>query len=131
MQKQHLIKRLNYYILMLKAMKLKATKKFIYGYQADICRTLGNAKRLEIIEALCEGELNVTQLAERLGIRKANASQHLAVLRSKGLIVSRREGLNIYYSIDNPKIMTACGMMREVLLEKLEKGGRLVRRFRS
>ena len=112
-------------------MKLKATKKFIFGFQADICRTLGNAKRLEIIEALSEGELNVTELAERLGIRKSNASQHLAILRSKGLIVARREGLNIYYSIENPKVITACGMMREVLLEKLEKGGKLVKKFRS
>lgn len=112
-------------------MKLKTMKKFIFGFQADICRTLGNAKRLEIIEALSEGEMNVTELAERLEIRKANASQHLSVMRSKGLIIARREGLNIYYSIVNPKIITACGMMREVLLEKLEKGGRLVRKFRS
>ncbi|MBI4824549.1 MAG: winged helix-turn-helix transcriptional regulator [Nitrospirae bacterium] len=106
-------------------------KKLIFTYQADICKTLGNPKRLEIIEALSNGELNVTELAERLGIRKANASQHLSVLRSKGLIIARREGLNIYYSIANPKIITACGMMREVLLEQLEKGGKLVRRFRS
>jgi ArsR family transcriptional regulator len=106
-------------------------KKLIFNLQADICRTLGNAKRLEIIEALSGGELNVSDLADRLGIRKANASQHLAVLRSKGLIVARREGLNIYYSIDNPKVITACGMMREVLIEKLEKGGKLVRRFKS
>lgn len=128
---QPLIKKLNFYILILKDMKLKATKKFIFAFQADICRTLGNAKRLEIIEALSERELNVTELAERVGIRKANASQHLSVLRSKGLINARREGLNIYYSIENQKIITACGIMREVLLEKLEKGGDLVKRFRS
>jgi len=106
-------------------------KKLIFNLQADICRTLGNAKRLEIIEALSGGELNVSELAERLGIRKANASQHLSVLRSKGLISARRESLNIYYTIDNPKVITACGMMREVLIEKLEKGGKLVKRFKS
>lgn len=106
-------------------------KKLIFSFQADICRTLGNPKRLEIIEALSEGDKNVTELAERLGIRKANASQHLAALRSKGLIVARREGLNIYYSIDNPKIITACGIMREVLLKKLEKGSKFVKKFRS
>jgi len=121
-----LIKKLKPYIVILEAMK-----KLIFSYQADICRTLGNPKRLEIIEALSKREMNVTEIAERLGIRKANASQHLSALRSKGLIGARREGLNIYYSIDNPKIITACGIMREVLLEKLEKGGRLVRRFRS
>ena len=122
----HLIKRLGFYILILRAMK-----KLIFSFQADICRTLGNPKRLEIIEALSEGDKNVTELADRLGIRKANASQHLAALRSKGLIVARREGLNIYYSIANPKIITACGIMREVLFEQLEKGGKLAKKFRS
>ena len=106
-------------------------KKLIFNLQADICRTLGNSKRLEIIEALSEGDKNVTELAERLGLRKANTSQHLAALRSKGLIVARREGLNIYYSIANQRIITACGIMREVLLEQLEKGGKLAKKFRS
>ena len=123
---KHLINRLSSYILILRAMK-----KLIFNLQADICRTLGNSKRLEIIEALSEGDLNVTELAERLGIRKANASQHLAALRSKGLIVARREGLNIYYSIANQRIITACGIMREVLFEQLEKGGKLAKKFRS
>ena len=121
-----MLKRLTFCILIFEAMK-----KLIFNYQADICRTLGNPKRLEIIEALSERELNVTDLAERMGIRSSNVSQHLSVLRSKGLIVARREGLNIYYSIADPKIITACGMMREVLLERLEKGGKLVRKFRA
>ncbi|MEW6108910.1 MAG: metalloregulator ArsR/SmtB family transcription factor [Nitrospirota bacterium] len=106
-------------------------KKLIFSFQADICRTLGNPKRLEIIEALSEGEINVTELAERLGIRKANVSQHLSVMRSKGLIIARREGLNIYYSIANKRIITACGIMREVLFEQLEKGGELAKKFRA
>jgi len=104
--------------------------KVIFGYQADICRTLGNPKRLEIIEALSKGEMNVTELAKRLGVRKSNVSQHLSVMRSKGLIVARREGLNIYYNIANPRIITACGIMREVLFEQLEKGGKLVKKFK-
>ena len=110
---------------------LEAMKKLIFSFQADICRTLGHPKRLEIIEALSEGDKNVTELAERLGIRKANTSQHLAALRSKGLIVARRDGLNIYYSIANPRIITACGIMREVLFEQLEKGGKLAKKFRA
>lgn len=104
--------------------------KHIFSLQADICKTLGNPKRLEIIDALCDGELTVTELVERLGIPKANVSQHLAILRSKRLVVTRREGLNIYYSIANPKIIKACGMMREVLFEQLEEGRRLAKRFK-
>ncbi|MEW6674930.1 MAG: metalloregulator ArsR/SmtB family transcription factor [Nitrospirota bacterium] len=106
-------------------------KKHIFNLQADICKTLGNPKRLEIIDALCDGELTVTELVERLGIPKANVSQHLAILRSKRLVVTRREGLNIYYSIANPKIIKACGMMREVLFEQLEEGGKLAKRFKT
>lgn len=104
--------------------------KYIFNLQADICKTLGNPKRLEIICALEKGELTVTELVERLGIPKANVSQHLSILRSKRLLVARREGLNIYYRIANPKIIKACGMMREVLFEQLEEGGRLVKKFK-
>jgi len=46
------------------------------------------------------------------------------------LVVTRREGLNIYYRIANPKITKACGMMREVLFEQLEEGGKLAKRFK-
>ncbi|MBI5188025.1 MAG: winged helix-turn-helix transcriptional regulator [Nitrospirae bacterium] len=104
--------------------------KHIFSLQADICKTLGNPKRLEIIDALKDGELTVTELVEQLKIPKANVSQHLAILRSKKLVVTRREGLNIYYSIANPKIVKVCGMMREVLFEQLEEGGRLVKKFK-
>lgn len=104
--------------------------KHIFSLQADICKTLGNPKRLEIIDALCDGELTVTELVKRLRIPKANVSQHLAILRSKRLVVTRRKGLNIYYSIANPKIIKACGMMREVLFEQLEESGRLAKSFK-
>ena len=104
--------------------------KHIFTLQADICKTLGNPKRLEIIDALCKGELTVTELVERLRVPKANVSQHLAILRSKRLVATRREGLKIYYSIANPKIIKACGMMREVLFEQLEESGKLAKGFK-
>ncbi|MBI3592459.1 MAG: helix-turn-helix transcriptional regulator, partial [Nitrospirae bacterium] len=63
------------------------------------------------------GEKTVTELVEILGIPKANVSQHLAVMRLKGILRSRRDGVNIYYSIANSKVVQACGLMREVLTE--------------
>lgn len=105
-------------------------KKYIFSLQADICRTLGNPKRLEIIDALCEKELTVTELAERAGIPNANVSQHLAILRSKKLVTTRREGVNIFYAITNPKISTACNTMREVLFDQLQEGGMLAKKFK-
>ncbi|HKN19722.1 MAG TPA: metalloregulator ArsR/SmtB family transcription factor [Dissulfurispiraceae bacterium] len=94
-------------------------EKSIYELQAEICKILASPKRLEIITALKEGEKTVTEIVDILGIPKPNASQHLALMRHKGLLKSRREGVNIYYSIANPKVIQACGLMREVLSDIL------------
>jgi len=100
--------------------------KQVFNLQAEICKTLANPKRLEIIYALKEGELSAGELVKRLGIPKANVSQHLAILRQRRVVVSRRDGVNIYYSIANPKIVQACALMREMLMEQLKEDGRLV-----
>ena len=69
-------------------------------------------------------------MIEKIGISKANLSQHMGVLRSKGVVLARREGLNISYRISNPKIIQACNLMREVLLEQLQEKGNLVSTLR-
>ncbi|HBH97191.1 MAG TPA: hypothetical protein DDX89_05310, partial [Candidatus Omnitrophica bacterium] len=71
-------------------------------------------------------EQSVQALAKRLKVRKANLSQHLAILRQRGIAATRREGLNIYYRCANPKMLKACEILREVLLEQLAEGGRLM-----
>lgn len=111
-------------------MKQKVNKKLMFNRRvfelhADVCKTLANPKRLEILYALMEGELSVGELVERLNLPKANISQHLAILRQRRVVLSRREGLNIYYRISNPKIMHACRLMREVLMKQIEEGKRL------
>lgn len=106
-------------------------RKEIFEMQAEICKTLANPKRLEIINALKDGELSVGDLVERLGITKANVSQHLAVLRQNRVVTTRRDGVNIYYSINNPKIIEACSLMKSVLLEQLEENERLARRIKK
>lgn len=98
---------------------------------AEVCKTLANPKRLEIIYALKEGELSVGELVKRLGISKANVSQHLAVLRQRRVVTARREGVNIYYRISNPKIVKACALMREVLVEQLTEEGKAVKRAKG
>ena len=108
-----------------------ATMKQVFNMHAEVCKTLANPKRLEIIYALKEGELSVGELVKRLGISKANISQHLAILRQQRVVVSRREGVNIYYRISNPKIVKACALMREVLMEQLTKEGRLAKKART
>jgi ArsR family transcriptional regulator len=99
----------------------------IYKLHASICHTLANPKRLEIIDKLRTRELSVTELAEALEISQANLSQHLSLMRQRGIVTTRREGLNVFYSLSNPKIIQACDLMRQVLLEYLEAGAELAR----
>lgn len=106
-------------------------KKELFELQAEICKTLANPKRLEIIAALKDGELSVGELVERLGITKANVSQHLSVLRQRRVVGTRRDGVNIFYKIENPKIIQACGLMKAVLMEQLEDSERLVKRIKK
>lgn len=83
----------------------------IYELQADVCKIFSNAKRLEIISILKDGETSANELIEKTGLSKANLSQHMAVLKAKGVILTRREGVAVQYRIANPKIIqhVICG----------------------
>jgi len=103
----------------------------IYELHADVCKIFSNAKRLEIINILRDRELSAGELLEETGLSKANLSQHMAVLKSKGVIITRKEGINVYYCIANPKIIQACNLMKEVLLEQLEEKGKMASRLQE
>lgn len=93
----------------------------LFELHAEVCKTLSNPVRLRIISELQDGEMTVGALAKRLGVRQAHLSQHLSVLRQRGVVSTRKEGVNVYYRIANPKIIKACNLIREVLMEHLEK----------
>jgi len=99
-------------------MKTILPDKSIFEMQAEICKTLTNPKRIEILNVLKTDERTVTELVNALGASKANVSQHLAVMRHKGILTTRREGVNIYYRVANPKVIDACTLMKEVLFEQ-------------
>ena len=99
-------------------MKSTLTDKSIFEMQAEICKTLTNPKRIEILSVLKTDERTVTELVNSLGASKANVSQHLAVMRHKGILTTRRVGVNIYYRVANPKVIDACSLMKEVLFEQ-------------
>ncbi len=102
----------------------------VFALHAQICKAFAHPKRLQILNALRSGERSVTELLRLLQIRKANLSQHLAVLRARGVVVHRRKGANVLYAVSNPKIIRACDLMREVLTEQLHREARAVRRWR-
>jgi len=101
-------------------------KRNIFEMQAEVCKTIANPKRLEIIHALKDGEKTVSELVEMLGVPKANVSQHLSVMRTKGVLVNRRDGVNIYYSISNRKVIEACTLMKDVLTEQMRERSKIL-----
>ncbi len=61
--------------------------------------------------------MSVSELVENTGISQANLSQHLAILKSKGIVAAHRKGLNVYYAISNPKIIKIFDLISEILHE--------------
>jgi ArsR family transcriptional regulator, virulence genes transcriptional regulator len=100
--------------------------KSIYEMQAEVCKTLTNPKRIEILNTLKDQEKTVSEIVAVLGASKANVSQHLAVMRDRGILATRREGVNIYYRVTNQKIINACALMKEVLIEQHSMKSKIV-----
>ena len=91
-------------------MKAKLNRR-VYNINAVLYRVLANPKRLEILNTLVDQEMSVENLTKILGIRKANVSQHLAVLRHHRLVHTRRNGLNVYYKTADPRIVKPCQIL--------------------
>jgi DNA-binding transcriptional ArsR family regulator len=89
--------------------------------QAEVLKTLSSPRRLEILHRLAEGPCAVWQLADDLGSSQPNVSQHLAVLRSSGLVDVERDGREARYRLTDPEVMTACSIMRGVLERRLAR----------
>jgi ArsR family transcriptional regulator len=97
----------------------KALNKKIYRMQAEICRVLSDPTRIEILDTLKEGEQTVGELVNATGLRQANVSQHLALLRQSGLVSTRRQGTTIYYSLATSAIVEACSITRRLVIERI------------
>ncbi len=105
----------------------KNMEEKFFQMHAEVCKSMANATRLKIMSLLREGEKSVEELRKRLGLNKANLSQHLAILRQRKILTARRAGLNVYYSIANPKMIKACDILREVLLDQIQEDDKLIR----
>jgi len=96
-----------------------------YCLHSELCKTLANDKRQMILGALRDEELSVTQLIERTGIAQANISQHLSLMRTRGVVNVRREGTRAFYSISNPKLIQAFDLITEVMQESMDERTRV------
>jgi ArsR family transcriptional regulator len=93
--------------------------------QADILKTLASPRRLEILHALSDGPIEVGRVAALIGATQPNVSQHLAILRTAGIVEARRDGREVRYQLADPDVMVACGVMRAVLERRLSRLGRM------
>lgn len=82
-------------------------------FKADVFQVLANPTRIHIIECLRYGELTVSAILDQVKVEPANASQHLAILRSKGLVVNRKEGNQVFYSLRDPLLTEVLDAMKK------------------
>ncbi|MBN4081711.1 winged helix-turn-helix transcriptional regulator [bacterium AH-315-C07] len=101
--------------------------KMIYQLHADACKALAHPIRIEIIDLLGERELGFGEISEKTGVVKSSLSQHLSVMVEKGIVIQRKEGLNSFYKLSTLKVAKACQLMREVLIERLEKSQEILK----
>ncbi|HVB74871.1 MAG TPA: metalloregulator ArsR/SmtB family transcription factor [Ktedonobacteraceae bacterium] len=104
--------------------------KEFYIRHAHMCGVFAHPLRLELLQLLHErGECAVGDLAEATGVRMANLSQHLAVMRSTNIVLSRKEGVSVYYRLADSRIIQAFDLITEVLLSHLAREEELSRKI--
>ena len=96
-------------------------------FKAEIFQALGHPTRVAMVEYLREGEISVGQLCEKVGIEQANASQHLAVLRSKHIVETRKEGNQIFYRLRDPLVGDILEMMRKYFFDHLDEAMQMLK----
>jgi len=91
-------------------------------FKADFFQALAHPTRIAIVELLRDGELSAGALIDRVGVEQANASQHLTVLRTKHILVNRKSGNQVFYSVRDPLILEVLDVMRRYFYAQLAEG---------
>jgi ArsR family transcriptional regulator len=101
------------------------SKEEFYQLHAHLCKALAHPTRLLIIDELRDGPRSVSDLVDRIGLRQSNLSQHLGILRDQRLVIARRDGQTVYYSLRDARVTQAFDLLRQVLRSVLKEGERL------
>ena len=96
-------------------------------FKAGIFQALSHPTRVAIVECLSRGEMSVSGLCEAVGVEQANASQHLAVLRNKHLVETRKEGNQIFYRLRDPLLGEVLEKMREYFFAHMNEAMEVLR----
>ena len=83
-------------------------------FKADFFKALAHPLRISILDALRNGELTVNEISQRFNVEPANASQQLGVLRNRNIVVTRKDGANVYYSVSDKSIFKLLDAAKEI-----------------
>ena len=103
----------------------------LYQAKAEFFKTLGHPARIRVLELLAEREHAVSELLPQVGIEAAHLSQQLAVLRRANLVVTRRDGSTVYYSLVSPQVAELLTVARRILTEVLTNQAELLGDLRA
>ncbi|MCI0519371.1 MAG: metalloregulator ArsR/SmtB family transcription factor [Chloroflexi bacterium] len=92
---------------------------------ADICSALADPKRILILYVLAERSLNVSEIADEVGMSQPAASRHLNILRERGMVSAQREGQSVVYTLGDRRVIQALDLLRALLAENLKSRGAL------
>lgn len=99
----------------MKNTKRSGVEQEVLEKQVLICKAFANPTRLHMLELLGKRDWSAADLQKELGVSKANLSQHVTVLKTAGVILRRRRGKQVYFSLAMPEVKTACQLIRNVL----------------
>jgi ArsR family transcriptional regulator len=101
-------------------------KRQLNARHAEMCKVFSSPTRLGIIDTLRDREMRVSQLAATLNVAVPNLSQHLAVMRGRGILIGRKDGNQVFYRVANPKLLQAFDLLREILIDQIQAESALV-----
>ena len=99
----------------------------LYEHHAEMCKVFSNATRLRILNILREGEMPVAAIAGKLGVTLGAVSSHLLMMKRRRVLLSRKQGNQVFYRLANPKMLQAFDLIREILYEQIKQEGLLAR----
>lgn len=103
----------------------------LYEHHAEMCKIFANPVRLMIINTLREREMSVAAVAERLGMALGSVSPHLLMMKQRRVLLTRKQGAQVFYRLANPKILEAFDLIREILYEQMQRDDLLSRELAS
>ncbi len=103
----------------------------LYQLKAEFFKTLGHPARIRVLELLSERDYAVAEMLPRVGIEPAHLSQQLAVLRRANLVISRKEGSTVYYSLTSPQVAELLAVARRILTGVLSSQAEMLHDLRA